>query len=159
MSDHFLSGEHLKALGEVTANWAMLEIGIDFIVAVTFHEFGKHPKQVEIPRSMTRKVAYLRDYASLPTLAHWKVELQELADVVSVLKETRHDAVHGAVTEHGEEGTKVIRLRYEKSFHHGSDKHITVASLLKLAVEIYATASVALNIAQALLGELKEMDD
>jgi hypothetical protein len=34
-----------------------------------------------------------------------------------------------------------------------------VASLLKLAVEIYATASVALNIAQALLGELKEMDD
>lgn len=156
MANHFLSDEYLKALGSVTANWAMLEIGIDFIVAVTFHEYGKHPKQAEIPRSMMRKIAYLRDYATLPTLAHWKEEILELADAAEKLKEARHDATHGAVMEHGEGGTKVLRLLYEKAFHRGIDKHITAESLRLLEMQIVGVAHVGLNIAQALLNELGE---
>ena len=154
VSDTFLGDEYLNALGAVTATWAVLETGVDFLVAITFHEYGEHPKHHEIPRSMKRKIAYLRDYAGLSSLAHWQTELLELARTSEELKEKRHAAVHGCVDATLGEKVQLFRILYKKTQHELTDTSFTADDLSRLAAEIIGVGFVALNIAKALLDEL-----
>jgi hypothetical protein len=152
----FLPPGYAEALGWATIAWAQAELALDLLVAVTFHMYGGHLKHREIPRSLSRKVEYLRDVAKQGTVGEeWAGKLVAAADAAHDLKEERHDAVHGAlIGEIDGEMVSIMRILYEKTVHRESHKKVSVRSLKGLTARTRAATSSTLDITYAMFDAL-----
>lgn len=137
MDATFPSDEYCTALGRATIAWAILESGIDFLVATTFRGFGGHPKHPEIPRALERKLTYLRAVARHDNMQPWRDEMNHLVAEALRLKETRHAAVHGVVGENlSDDVLKLWKITYGKTQHGTSDHILSTETLSVLFSDI-----------------------
>jgi hypothetical protein len=135
----------------------MLEVGVDFIVASTFNGMGGHPKHPEVPRSLDRKIDYLRKFAKLPVAAEWAARMESICDGLQRLKEQRHIIVHGMATAELEGGGwSVFKVRYEKLIHASGDHPVTEESILQLTGETAELTESALGLASELLARIQK---
>jgi hypothetical protein len=142
------------AVGLVTVAWAAFETTLDFIVGLTFNKLGGHPKHDQIPRSMMRKVSYLRDFAKASELPSEILgQIRTIADTADDLKERRNDAIHGALMQsHGEE-VRLFKVLYAKTHHNSEDVVVSPASLIQLVRDV----SALLNLCMPLVIELAKL--
>src|SRR5712692_2378524 len=87
------------AIGFVVVNWAIAEQGLDGCVAIVFHNHDGKTIDQEIPRSLSRKVEFLKKcFKRFDSLAPIKDKALEILQRLTVLSDRRHDLVHGAIT-------------------------------------------------------------
>lgn len=156
MSKASIPEDYIHAVGLATITWAILETGIDFIVAITFNGLGPPPKHTEIPRSLSNKIDYLKDAAKLDHLAPWREALLSVATKAASLKERRHDLVHGIAYNQLQSGElQMFRILYEKTIHRAPESTFTLESVAGMIEETTALAIEATNLACQLLTEFK----
>ena len=91
----------LAHIGTVPVLWAKLEGILDATNQAIFHFGGGHTVEPEVPmESLNRKVRFMRRaHSQLPKLAPIKEQAATLLDEVQILKQKRHDIVHGIAKE------------------------------------------------------------
>jgi hypothetical protein len=88
------------AIGRFVVEWSGLEYCLDLLVLSA----RDRSTQLEIPHQIGEKLRFLRDSVkSRPELADYAKAINELVDEVLIMKEDRHDFVHGAVIHMAEE--------------------------------------------------------
>ena len=61
---------------------------------------NKLPKRKKMPRQLSSKLSFVKECAcAIPELRPFKVELEKLVNDFEVIKQTRHDLIHGAITD------------------------------------------------------------
>jgi hypothetical protein len=142
-SDEF-SLDYLAAVGAVTLNFAALETTLDFMVAMTFNGLDRMGEK-EIPRSLDRKLSFLRKAFKHSVLGPIKADADRVFDRVHNVKEERHDAVHGALIG---SGLDIVRVRYTPERHVTQIKQaLSDKDMEGLALRIRALFEAALSVA------------
>lgn len=158
--DRLLPKEYAEALGYSTLAWALLETGLDILVAITFHRFDGQLSHPEIPRSLSRKIGYLRDVAKLRPGHPWALRILTVADVAEELSDERHHVTHGVATGGFDgETTYVFRFLYEKTMHRPLERPVSVAQLRELSVKTRRAANAALELAHDMVDAIKDVDN
>lgn len=119
----------LLAIGAFALNWATMEMGLDFLAATVWHQYGGKAVERENPKNLGRKVSFLESCmdkcASLAPVA--EAGRTFLAEVTS-LTNTRHHLIHGAP--HAvlpDESLVLLRLSHDKrGFHSGEEVVLTL---------------------------------
>jgi hypothetical protein len=126
-----LTRRYYERLGRATAGWAILELGLDFVVAITFQTMGGESKQYpEIPRSLDKKIGYIKFAAKLADAAQWKDRLLEMAASISELRDRRHTLIHGvALVVMSADKAKVTRVRYTKLAHYSEEHDVSAEDI------------------------------
>lgn len=147
-----LPTEYYTELGHATAAWAMLELGIDFTVAVTFNGLGGDPKHPEIPTSLSHKIRYLRDVCKRPRIAPWRGQITELADEIDELKEKRHTAIHGVALKRLAEGEfELSRVRSDKLIHRTELHPVSIDDLKRLSWDSFRVTVKVMHLVEELV--------
>lgn len=121
------SDRFLAAVGALTLNWAIIETGLDFCCAIVFHEFDGRNIEPEIPRSLGRKIAFLKKGMAHPRLTSIRAYGLDLLQTIKDRKNERHQIVHGALTGNAkEDAVQMMRTRYTPQMHHSSLHTVTV---------------------------------
>ncbi|MFC4442947.1 hypothetical protein [Caulobacter henricii] len=125
----FAPSEFLTALGAVTLNWAAVEAALDFTTAVMFHELRNDKMESEVPRSLEKKLKFIKQALQHEKLA--KIEKPARAVISELLarKEDRHGLVHGAVLDADAESVTTLRVEYLAVRHKISSRRITIADV------------------------------
>ena len=128
-----------SAVGFVVVNWAITEQMLDGWVSIIFHDHGGKNIEPEIPRSLSKKVQFLKTcFKKLPTLAPLQDDALKILQNVKALSDRRHDLVHGAITSvTSQNGTfEFAKLDYEKQMHVVRAVHLNLNKFDDLAKEI-----------------------
>jgi hypothetical protein len=151
MASPHLSDEYYATVGRATAAWAMLELCIDFIIGITFRKMGGDVTQAEIPRSLDKKLGYLRKVAKMPALKPWSAQLETLCDGTNRLKQRRHIIIHGFASNEMERGEWIVfKLRYEPLIHVAEHHPITKNDIIGFTGSTADLTVVALDIAEGM---------
>lgn len=88
-----------EAIGQLTVSWAHLELLLDAVVRSLHDLWGGKTLEAEIPRSLKRKIAYVRKcFKRIPAFeGDGAVVVLEMMDDIEKYSERRHWCVHGAV--------------------------------------------------------------
>jgi len=144
------------AIGRLTISWAHLELGLDCLVEITYHGFGGSDIEQEIPRSLKRKLSYLRavfrNMQLLPSdsLKGYEYLFNEIKDAST----TRHDIIHGVVTEHVERSGEATMIRAIRT-----KTGITKRELSLTTTDIFNAAILARDLASKLLNLVNQVYD
>lgn len=128
-----------SALGFVVVNWAITEQSLDGCVAIIFHDHGGKNIESEIPRSLSKKVEFLKKcFKKLPTLAALQNDALKTLQNVNTMSGRRHDLVHGAITSvTSQNGVfEFAKLDFEKQMHVVRTVHLDLTKFDDLATEI-----------------------
>lgn len=91
-----------KSIGFVVVNWSHCEQSLELLVNTLFREYGgnKLPKVKKMPKPLAAKIAFVKECAAhIPSLAPFRPEIESLVKDFDALTQTRHDIVHGALTD------------------------------------------------------------
>ncbi|TCV85081.1 MULTISPECIES: hypothetical protein [Methylomonas] len=89
-------------IGFVVVQWGHCEQSLELLVKTLFLQYGgnKLPKRKRIPKQLSEKIAFVKECTSLiPSLAPFRNEIQAVIDNFEALTQTRHDLVHGALSD------------------------------------------------------------
>jgi hypothetical protein len=88
-------------VGQLVIEWAFVEQVLDMCIAVIYHHAGgKHIDPI-IPRSVKRKVRFLKlCFKTIKAAAPFKDEALPLLSEAKTLAHTRHTVVHGVLSEY-----------------------------------------------------------
>jgi hypothetical protein len=121
-----------QCIGFVVVHWALTEQQLDNWVNVCFNNCGgsKFQKGRGVPRSLKPKLAFLNKcLKTVPALAEFREEGVDLLTRLSSASQTRHDLIHGAITELRPDPTsgafKFRRIGYDGDLHTLSEFAIT----------------------------------
>ena len=92
----------LKTVGFVVVQWANCEQSLELLVNTLFREYGGNelPGRRRMPRPVSEKVAFVKECAAqLASLAAFKADLEALALDFEAVMQTRHDLMHGALSD------------------------------------------------------------
>lgn len=92
----------LKTVGFVVIQWANCEQSLELLVNTLFREYGgnKLSGRRRMPRPVSEKVAFVKECAAqLASLAAFKADLEALAFDFEAVMRTRHDLMHGALSD------------------------------------------------------------
>lgn len=92
----------LRTVGFVVVQWAHCEQSLELLVNTLFLQFGGSilPGRKRMPKPLSGKIAFVKECAAqISSLASFKTELEALASDFEALLQTRHDLVHGALTD------------------------------------------------------------
>lgn len=92
----------LRTVGFVVVQWSHCEQSLELLVNTLFREFGgnKLPGRKRMPKPLSAKIAFVKECAAqISSLASFKAELEALALDFEAVLQTRHDLVHGALTD------------------------------------------------------------
>jgi len=127
------------AIGRLTISWAHLELGLDGAVFEIHRAFGGRDIETELPRSLSRKLAYLRTWVKqIEALGGENADgFLGLLDSIETSSQTRHDLIHGIVTEM-EEGSG--KAEFKRLLHTGGRPKVrefsmTTVDILRAATE------------------------
>lgn len=149
-----LSIEFLAAVGTLTLNWAAVETALDYIVTVVFHRYSRPEAEPEIPRSLDKKLTFLKDAIKAdPRLDNMAPQLQALITRVHNLKERRHEIVHGPSLGPGEgDATTLIRVTYGRTRHTLGERKVTTAGITTIANAVHQLADDLVRFVAMLMG-------
>lgn len=91
-----------KTIGFVVVQWGHCEQSLELLVNTLFLQYGgnKLPKRNKMPRPLGAKISFVKECAArIPSLAPFRVEIETLVNDFEALTQTRHDLVHGALTD------------------------------------------------------------
>lgn len=131
--------EFFGAIGRLTIAWAHLEFGLDGVILEIHRYFRGRDFEAEMPRSLSRKLSYLRTWAKkMPFPEETTADYLSLFDSIQRNICTRHDLVHGIVTEMAEgSGAAVFgRLIREGDGFKVRKFKLTTVEILKAAKEV-----------------------
>lgn len=92
----------LRTVGFVVVQWAHCEQSLELLVNTLFREYGGNKLQgrKRMPKPLSEKLAFVRECAlQIPGLATFRRELEALVIDFEAILQTRHDLVHGALTD------------------------------------------------------------
>ncbi len=92
----------LRTVGFVVIQWGHCEQSLELLVNTLFRLHGGNtlPGRRRMPRPVSEKVAFVRECAAqIPSLAPFKAELEALALDFDAVLRTRHDLMHGALSD------------------------------------------------------------
>jgi hypothetical protein len=147
------SDAFLAAVGGLTVNWAVIETALDFCVAIIFHEFDGRNIAPEIPRSLSRKIIFLKKGMNHDTLSGPRAFALDLLNEIENEKERRHEVVHGAIAgPSGGDSVEMFRVKYDKFVHRTSMHVVTTAEVLAASDRAFALTDPAVNLGVILFG-------
>lgn len=91
-----------KTIGFIVINWGHCEQSLELLVNSLFLQYGgnKLPKRKKMPRQLSEKLSFVSECAEqLPSLSSFRAELEALVSSFEAVTQTRHDLVHGALTD------------------------------------------------------------
>jgi hypothetical protein len=91
-----------KTIGFIVIQWGHCEQSLELLVNTLFREYGgnKLPKVKKMPKPLAAKIAFVKECAAhIPFLAPFRTEIDSLVRDFEALTQTRHDLVHGALTD------------------------------------------------------------
>lgn len=136
--------EFFAAIGRLTLTWGHLEFAIDCMVHVLHSRPDAKQIEPEMPRSLQRKISFLRATISqLPLDKQTAQKWLRLLDNIQSAAQKRHDIIHGFVIEQKERSgeAQFVRL-FRKGKITKSRRHTAnTQSILKAANQASKLAS------------------
>lgn len=89
-------------VGFIVIQWGHCEQSLELLVSTLFREYGgnKLPRRRRMPKQLSEKIAFVKECAQhIPSLAPFRAEIEALAGDFDSLTQTRHDLVHGALSD------------------------------------------------------------
>src|SRR5947207_15346437 len=106
--------EFFAAIGRLAISWSHIDTGLDFMIAVIYHNLGGHEIE-EKPWSLSRKLKFLRKcFSRFESLARLKEICYPLLDEIAAASDMRQKIIHGFIISHQEgtgEATMIQLLR------------------------------------------------
>jgi hypothetical protein len=90
------------AVGFVTVQWGHCEQSLEVLVNILHNQYGgKHlQRRTKIPKPLSEKIAFVKECSTqLSSLSPFRSELNALVYSFDSIKQTRHDLIHGALTD------------------------------------------------------------
>ncbi len=120
----------LAAVGTLTLNWAAIETALDFMTAIIFHGYKHDKMEPGIPRSLERKLKFLRRGLKHPAFNAFQVRADALLLDILAQRNDRHELVHGALLEDPQgDVVQTLRVKYEPCGHRLSIHTVTTAEV------------------------------
>jgi len=146
----------LAAAGAFSLNWSAMEMGLDFLAGVIWHQYGGKTLEDENPKALARKITFLRKACKrLDSIRSASQVIESLMTRIDELTETRHRLIHGAVLGVPQDDTlRLVRLIHDKrGFHTGEEVTLTREELDHGAAFAQAIAHRLLTLAFVLEAE------
>lgn len=124
------------AIGRLTISWGHLDFGLDCLVEIVYLGCNGHEIEAEIPRSLSRKLRYLRAAFKRMPLQQDAIEAFLLIfDQIETEARFRHNLIHGIITEQTERSGEAVITRVVREKHGVTKGHfrITTAEILQAA--------------------------
>jgi len=139
--------EFFEAIGRLVIAWSYLELGIDGIVDILHELKVAHNIEPEKPRSLKRKLAYLkRAIPMLSMKATTKERYATLLADISAASITRHNIIHGVATAFPSRSFPASFARLTLGRNGGvSMSTVTTLDVLRAAVEVQDLGKPMLN--------------
>jgi len=105
----------MSQVGQIATSWATFEMLFDVLISMIHRHGGDKAVQPDLSASLKTKIAYLRKAPRvMPVVINLRTEANRFADKIQILKEARHDCLHGILLIDPDDYTVlVVRLRYE----------------------------------------------
>jgi hypothetical protein len=137
------------SVGRMVMTWTYVEASLDAIVALLFQKFGGKEIEQEVPRSLKKKVTFIKRCLKLPALLPFGEEGASLMREVSALADTRHLIAHGTFMtwphEFGETRLKLKMFQYQAKFHKVEDKDTTLKELDDASLKAISLAVILID--------------
>ncbi|MCF6255035.1 MAG: hypothetical protein L3J98_09890 [Gammaproteobacteria bacterium] len=91
-----------KSVGFIVVQWGHCEQSLELLVNTLHRQFSgsKLPKRKKMPRQLSSKLDFVKECAlGIPELSPFQDELERLVHDFEDIKQTRHDLIHGAITD------------------------------------------------------------
>jgi len=141
----------LAAIGELAVNWAHLEFGLDAIILVLY-KAGFSEFQSELPRSLSRKLDFLREALKRadPSAVGDIASAFAFIETIRAESETRHDIIHGFPIHYSQDLTEVdlVRLLVQKDTWKQRYVSISIAGVMNAASRAFDLAAKAHDMAE-----------
>jgi hypothetical protein len=124
------------AIGRLTVAWANVEAGLDMLIDVIHRHLDGKRVDEERPRSLQRKLSYMKDYLTVIGLDdQGSKPYRALLTEIKVQSDFRHDIIHGFVTEMavGSGEAKLLRFLHQKERFHQKTIEVDTAKIMKAA--------------------------
>lgn len=110
-SNHF----YHEQIGMISVAWALLEMNLDRLNELLIAIPGAEAYEQSLPVSLSRKLKFIRKvHGNLPILQTLQADACGIADRVQVLKEKRHDLIHGFAKSHPPSGLRdLVRFHFD----------------------------------------------
>lgn len=117
------------AIGRLVISWAHLEFGLDCMVDILYRGFNGSEIEREMPRSLKRKITFLRAAFKRLPLGDGVQGYLQFFDRVLKASEVRHDIIHGVVIEQVERSGEATLVRLVKGQNVPEKKQIKVTTV------------------------------
>jgi hypothetical protein len=126
---------------------------LELLVNTLFLQYGGNnlPKRKKMPRPLSEKLSFVKECAeNLPSLSSFRSELESLISSFEAITQTRHDLVHGALTDAPVvDGVySFIRLDTHPDIHEVKDFRYDLKAFPSLAEALRRLGSDAPNLAR-----------
>lgn len=99
------------AIGRFVLNWADMEMALDLLVVHGLSKAEESEIDKRIPHELGGKIKLARRFAgSIPEWKPHRTRINMILRRIEALSATRHDFIHGAITEH-QEGRRTLRVK------------------------------------------------
>lgn len=142
-----------KTIGFFIVNWGHCEQSLELLVNTLFLQYdgNKLPGRKKMPHQLSQKLSFVKECAeSLPSLSSFRADLESLVSSFEAITQTRHDLVHGALTDAPVvDGVySFIRLDTHPDIHEVKDFKYDLKAFPSLAEALMRLGSEAPNLAR-----------
>lgn len=134
----------LAAIGSFSIMWSMMEMGLEFLAVMAFHQFGGKGIEKEAPIKLSRKISHIRITANKSEeFKPWADEALSIMDDLQSQIDNRHNLIHGcvqSVAPNGTEMTFVVIAHDKRGFHTGRSHKVTLEQLVAATKSVKAVA-------------------
>jgi len=160
--------ERYEAIGFAVSQWALAEMALDIVVAEAFRQWGNDCPEPESPKSLRRKLKFLKRFAASTGLnftdpthqANARAVITKILAEAQQLGDDRHWLAHGTSSLLVPEALERVELF--KTKHGGSDirvrKSFTVAEIDEMATRAMMLARQLVIFAYAGMKMISEHD-
>ncbi len=151
-----------KAVGQLVIDWAFVEQNLDMCIAVLYHTAGgKHIDPV-LPRSVKRKVQFLKlCFKTIDALAPFKDQALPLLSEAKTLAHARHTVVHGVLSDYDDPTGTVtfVMLDAKPTLHHEVRKKLDFGQMLSAGGRCRTLTFQLRDLTQSLLDTFMPQDE
>ncbi len=128
-----------RGVGAITLRWGRLELTLNLMIALIYHQIGGREIEPELPLMFGRRLRFLRRcFAQIEPLTPYRKEAVELFDLLADLAVVRETISHGGFVGVGEGGALSLQLHYSvlrptkcKTGHRFEEHTLTMGELFE----------------------------
>lgn len=136
-----------RAVGVVSVSWGQIEILFDYANLYLINTY--ETKEAQLPIALKPKIAFFRKhFQTIPELAPFKDQAMAIVEKTNILKEARHDIIHGLADKlvsagnarsfirHDYRGKRLVEKTKVYSLNQIIDKSEEIGDLIDLMVAL-----------------------